>query len=72
MKQPSIGRIVHFCYGAKHVPAIVTRVNDAAGTIECYVFPPGVTPFQANADYAADAEPATWHWPEFVPEGVQS
>ena len=71
---PSVGRVVHFCYGDRHVPALIIDPNPAnpdglPGTdvIEIQVF----TGFEAGhfptlAPYDASGVPASWHWPEYV------
>lgn len=73
---PSVGRVVHFVYGDKHVPAIIidpeVPIIDAAiderpvqqGLV---VFTMERTPFTTVAEYHAGGATATWHWPEFVP-----
>lgn len=69
---PSIGRMVHFVYGDRHVPAIITDpsfekgVNGPDGAA-LTVFPVGEPPFTTVAVGDTACAPATWHWPEFVP-----
>jgi hypothetical protein len=73
---PSVGRVVHFVYGDKHVPAIITdpafTVPEGVGEVTMQaltVFPVNEPPFTAVAWHDATEAPAggTWHWPEFVP-----
>lgn len=73
---PSVGRVVHFVYGDKHVPAIITEPEvctpDPVGGVDMTwealtVFPVGEQPFTTLAAYDPAAIPATWHWPEYVP-----
>lgn len=40
------------------------------GTQALYVIPPFDAPFHTTAEYDANATPATWHWPEYVPVKV--
>lgn len=74
-KVPSIGRIVHFINGDLHLPAIITDpafdASDGAPTEQALtVFPTGKRPFFAVAheDSSDTPKPATWHWPEYVPD----
>jgi hypothetical protein len=63
----SIGRMVHFVYGDRHVPAIIT---DPANGITVYltVFPVGEEPFTDLAAHDEETKQGgTWHWPEYVP-----
>lgn len=73
---PSVGRVVHFVNGGKHVPAIITDpafvVPEGVGELTgqaLTVFPVGEPPFTTVALHDATATPlgGTWHWPEFVP-----
>jgi hypothetical protein len=74
---PSIGRIVHFVYGDREVPAIITdpvfHRFDAdhprgEGTEQALtVFPVNAPPFTTAAPFDDSGAAATWHWPEFVP-----
>lgn len=73
---PSVGRVVHFVYGDKHIPALITdpafTVPEGAGEVTMQaltVFPVNEAPFTAVAWHDATDTPAggTWHWPEFVP-----
>lgn len=71
---PSVGRVVHFVYGDRHIPAIITDPafqvqTDSYDTIEqaLTVFPVGETPFTTCAKQDEGGAPATWHWPEYVP-----
>lgn len=75
-QQPSIGRMVHFVYGDKHVPAIITdpdfAVPEGAGELIAQaltVFPVGEPPFTTVATQDTTEAPigGTWHWPEYVP-----
>lgn len=76
-QQPSVGRVVHFVYGDKHVPAIITDpavdgVTDDGRTIPgieqaLTVFPVGEPPFTTQAIQDERGTAATWHWPEYVP-----
>ena len=70
---PSVGRVVHFVFGDRHVPAIIT---DPAFDVEgqptgqaLTVFPIGEPPFTtvAHQDASDAPEGGTWHWPEYVP-----
>ena len=72
---PSVGHIVHFVYGDKHVPAIITDsafvVHDGASTVTTQaltVFPVNEPPFTTVALHDATEAPigGTWHWPERV------
>lgn len=68
----SIGRIVHYVYGDKHVPAIITAPayatdDDGVSMDMLTVFPIGEPPFTDLVGYNADDKPGTWHWPEYVP-----
>lgn len=69
---PSIGRVVHFVYGDRHVPAIITDPTFAKAefgppSAALTVFPVGETPFTTVAEGDEACAPATWHWPEYVP-----
>jgi len=74
---PSIGRVVHFVYGDKHVPAIITepevKTPDPVGGADMMwealtVFPVGEPPFTTLAACDPTGKTsATWHWPEYVP-----
>ena len=73
---PSIGRIVHFVYGGRHIPAIISDpayapVEIAPGEIGAgqalTVFPVNQTPFTTVAVCDPGGADATWHWPEYVP-----
>lgn len=73
---PSIGRVVHFVHGDRHIPALITDpafiVNDVETGAETpmvalVVFPPLESHFSTVANYDASGKPATWHWPEHVP-----
>ena len=75
---PSVGRVVHFVHGERHVPAIVTDPvflvqekgkPDWEGQA-LTVFPVGEPPFTTVATHDPAGAPATWHWPEFVPAPV--
>jgi hypothetical protein len=71
---PAIGRVVHFVYGSRHIPAIIT---DPAFEVAGYptdkikqaltVFPVGEPPFTTIANYDEHCISSTWHWPEYVP-----
>ena len=68
---PSVGRVVHFVYGDKHVPAIITdplyEVAEGAPTEQALtVLPVGEPPFTTVAHQDSDCTIATWHWPEYV------
>lgn len=69
---PSIGRVVHFVNGDKHVPAMITDPSFVAeegqpGNTALVVFPPMESPFSTIAFHDEFGAPATWHWPEYVP-----
>jgi len=69
---PSIGRMVHFVYGARHVPAIITDPAfslgaDAPDAQALTVFPVNAPYFTTVATLDSSCEPGTWHWPEYVP-----
>lgn len=72
---PSVGRIVHFVYGDRHVPAIITdpafviaHPDGSEGVTQALtVFPVNAQPFTTTAEYDPAGAPATWHWSEFVP-----
>ena len=74
---PSVGRVVHFVYGDRHVPAMmidpafgVRRPEDEGGneTVQSmFVFTMETGNFHTTARYDANGAPGTWHWPEFVP-----
>lgn len=74
---PSVGRVVHFVNGDKHVPAIITepevKTPDPVGGVDMAwealtVFPVGEPPFTTLAAYdPTGTTSATWHWPEYVP-----
>ena len=73
---PSIGRVVHFVYGDKHVPAIIIEPNyeviepgpnEPAVAEMLIVFTRTENPFTTFAVFDPEAKPATWHWPEYVP-----
>lgn len=74
---PSVGRVVHYVYGDKHYPAIITDPDFAVdrnptdphtGSYQALtVFLPTEPPFTTVAHEDATAAPGTWHWPEFVP-----
>lgn len=69
---PSIGRMVHFVYGDRHIPAVITDPAfslgpDAPDVQALTVFPVGESPFTTTATIDPEGGAATWHWPEFVP-----
>jgi hypothetical protein len=78
---PSVGRMVHFVYGEKHLPAIITDPAVDGVLVEggqpdriipgiqqaLTVFPVGESPFTTVAHQDERAVSATWHWPEYVP-----
>ena len=74
---PSIGRVVHFVYGDRHVPAIiidpafeVRRPEDEGGdeTVQSmFVFTTETGNFHTTARHDTAGAPGTWHWPEYVP-----
>ena len=69
---PSIGRVVHFVFGDRHVPAIITAAayaTDVHGVPMdmLTVFPPGEHPFYDLTGHSEQHLPGTWHWPEYVP-----
>lgn len=67
---PSVGRVVHFVYGDRHVPATIIdpTQNDAGRVTQCLqVFTLDVGAFVTFADFDPLCAPATWHWPEYVP-----
>ncbi len=67
---PSVGRIVHFVYGDKHLAAIITdpAFDDGERTTQALtVFPACEALYVTTAEYDASAKPGTWHWPEYVP-----
>lgn len=75
---PSVGRVVHFVYGDKHVPALIT---DPDYPVKSADDDPYIGPYQALAVFLPmepepfvtvarndeSGAPGTWHWPEFVP-----
>jgi hypothetical protein len=61
----SVGRVVHFVYGDKHVPALITDPANGI-TVHLTVFPVGEDLFTTIAGYDESCTPATWHWPEYV------
>lgn len=72
-KQASIGRIVHFVYGGNHVPAII--IEPETFDADSKNFGQGLQVFTMNGSFTTIAthdpeshKPATWHWPEFVPD----
>lgn len=75
MQVPSIGRVVHFVHGDRHCAALITdpapvlpEDDPLFGGQSLVVFPPNVEPFTTIATFDAGGAPATWHWPEYVPE----
>ena len=67
---PSIGRVVHFVYGSRHVPAVIIdpEQNDATRITQAlFVMTLEEGAFTTFSDYDPDCAPATWHWPEYVP-----
>jgi len=71
MPAPSVGRVVHFMYGDRHLPAIITDpafiAPDESVLQALTVFLVGAPPFTTYATLDPSAAPATWHWPEHVP-----
>lgn len=64
---PSVGRVVHYVYGDRHVPAIITDPANGL-TVHLTVFPVGEPPFTDLAGHDEDGKSGgSWHWPEFVP-----
>lgn len=63
---PSVGRVVHFVHGDRHLPAIITDPANGL-TIALTVFMVDEPPFTTLAGYDESGAPSTWHWPEFVP-----
>lgn len=65
---PSVGRVVHFVYGGKHLAALITDPGEHADSMQALtVFPPNEAPFTTVAPRSDDATNATWHWPEYAP-----
>lgn len=69
---PSVGRVVHFVYGDKHVAALITDPSFVVeegqpGNTALVVFPPMEPWFSTIAFHDESCAPATWHWPEYVP-----
>lgn len=72
---PSVGRVVHFVNGDKHVPAFITDpeftiMNDGEPWLVAQaltVFPVNEPPFTTIAALDETAKAGTWHWPEYVP-----
>lgn len=64
-QKPSVGRVVHFVYGEKHLPAIVTDPANGL-TIALTVFMVDEPPFTIWAGYDEGGAPSSWHWPERV------
>lgn len=64
--KPSIGRIVHFVWGATHFPAIVINVrSDETVNLEPFVDRPDApTGAQLEVMHNEQAQHNTWHWPE--------
>lgn len=76
---PSVGRVVHFVYGDKHVMAFITDldypVKRLAGDPDPYqgpyqalhvLLPMDPEPFVTVARNDENGAPGTWHWPERV------
>lgn len=68
---PSIGRVVHFVYGDKHVPALIidpawASSEGQADSQALAVFTASDPPFTMIAQYDPDCAGGTWHWPEYV------
>lgn len=65
---PSAGRVVHFVYGDRHVPAIIIDPEpDQGNQITLFVMTKNDGTFTGPAPFDLECAPATWHWPEFVP-----
>lgn len=72
MKQPSIGRIVHYNDDGRCLPAIITEV--AGGAVALVIFNPNGLQFALGVEEDTVKEGilvrrvrhATWHWPERV------
>ena len=72
---PSVGRIVHYVYGDKKYPAIITdpafvvhNVEDTpvVKTALTVLIPMEPWPMVTVADLDPAGAPGTWHWPERV------
>ena len=74
---PSVGRVVHFVYGDRHVPAIIidpdyhtisiANPSETHSSQLLQVFTADIGPFTTTADFDPTGASATWHWPEYVP-----
>jgi hypothetical protein len=73
---PSIGRVVHYVYGADHYPAIITdpaftvynvQETPVVKTALAVFIPMEALPMVTVADMDPAGAPGTWHWPEFIP-----
>ena len=72
MKQPSIGKIVHFVNGASlvHLPAVIAKVWSVE-TVNLFVFPNGSEVMgqgytATSIVFSEEPRQHTWHWPEKV------
>ena len=66
---PSVGRVVHFVYGDKHVPALIINPafdqdEEEAQALQVFTMTDGA--FTMVARYDAACAGGTWHWPEYV------
>lgn len=65
-RQPTIGRIVHFNYQGKTVPAMVVEVDESQEAITLCVFTPVSIANYHNVQHGPDE--SQWHWPELQKE----
>ena len=69
MENVSIGRIVHVVIAGKHLPAIVTSVQELKDKVTLCVFPDGNVVRESTVITGAGRDDSTkiwgcWHWPE--------
>jgi len=75
MDKPSVGRIVHYVlHEGRHLPAIITDVNETEDTVNLFVFWDPLVPRRYDLEKGAvdckfdknSVTTGTWHWPERV------
>lgn len=73
-QKPSVGRVVHYqsfgTPGGEYLPApraaIVTQVNDDAGSVGLCILNPTGQFFNVAVPYSPEPKPGCWSWPPRV------
>ncbi len=67
---PTIGRIVHYVLGEKHLPAIVVGYEDTLVNMTVFLDDPTKLEWVSEVEHNEEQKiNGTWHWPERVQNG---